>query len=205
MAPGAIGALCRPWIQITLHLRSKPASIADMRSDRPRWIVSAVIVVGLVTAKGHACGSSRNPLATPSESPATPRDGSHDFDFLIGDWKAHVRRLPKRLKGSNVWVKYEGISNHKKRLDSNANFEEFDISTSDGKNRIKAQTLRLYNPESHQWSIYPVDLDKRCSAPNRAGNASSSSWSRTAAGMPRPARVTLLMVATDCPLRAAMR
>ena len=25
---------------------------------------------------------------------------------------------------------------------------------------IKAQTLRLYNPESHQWSIYLVDLDK---------------------------------------------
>jgi hypothetical protein len=29
---------------------------------------------------------------------ATPlRDGAHDFDFLIGKWKAHVRRLPDRL------------------------------------------------------------------------------------------------------------
>jgi hypothetical protein len=25
---------------------------------------------------------------------------------------------------------------------------------------IKAQTLRLYNPGSHQWSIYLLDLDK---------------------------------------------
>jgi len=25
---------------------------------------------------------------------------------------------------------------------------------------IKAQTLRLYNPDSHQWSIYGLDLDK---------------------------------------------
>jgi len=39
-------------------------------------------------------------------------------------------------------------------------FEEFDVSTPDRKLRIKAQTLRLYNPESHQWSIYLVDLDK---------------------------------------------
>jgi hypothetical protein len=42
--------------------------------------------------------------------PAPKRDGAHDFDFLIGDWKAHVKRL--------------------------------------------------YNPDSHQWSIYLLDLDK---------------------------------------------
>ena len=33
-------------------------------------------------------------LPTPS---APTQDGSHDFDFLIGDWKAYVRRLPDRL------------------------------------------------------------------------------------------------------------
>ncbi len=87
------------------------------------------------------------------------RDGSHDFDFLIGNWKAHVRRLPDRLNNSNVWVEYDGISNHKKLLDSNANFEEFDVTSTDKKLRIKAQTLRLYNPTSRQWSIYLVDLD----------------------------------------------
>ena len=98
------------------------------------------------------------PLAV-SVTGADQRDGGHDFDFLIGDWKAHVRRLPERLVGSNKWVEYDGISNHKKLLDSNANFEEFDVRSKDGL-RIKAQTLRLYNPESRQWSIYLVDLDK---------------------------------------------
>jgi len=89
---------------------------------------------------------------------AAPHDGAHDFDFLIGNWKAHVRRLPDRLVGSTRWVEYDGISNHKKLLDSNANFEEFDVTGPAG--RIKAQTLRLYNPESRQWSIYLVDLEK---------------------------------------------
>jgi hypothetical protein len=87
------------------------------------------------------------------------RDGSHDFDFIIGNWKAHVRRLPDRLNNSNTWIEYNGISNHKKLLDSNANFEEFDVTSTDNKLRIKAQTLRLYNPTSRQWSIYLVDLD----------------------------------------------
>jgi hypothetical protein len=53
---------------------------------------------------------------------------AHDFDFLIGDWKAHVRRLPDRLSGSTQWIEYDGISRHKKILDSNANFEEFEVN-----------------------------------------------------------------------------
>src|SRR6202451_4200796 len=74
------------------------------------------------------------------------RDGSHDFDFLIGDWKAHVRRLPDRLNNSNKWDEYDGISNHHKLLDSNANFEQFEVTSTDKKLHIKAQTLRMYNP-----------------------------------------------------------
>ncbi len=97
---------------------------------------------------------------TPSDPADLPqRDGSHDFDFLIGDWKAHVRRLPDRLNNSNVWNEYDGISNHHKLLDSNANFEQFEVTSPDKKLHIKAQTLRLYNPATRQWSIYLVDLD----------------------------------------------
>src|SRR5690242_11624003 len=135
--------------------------MAGMKSIRLGCIVSAVIsAAALFTGEVHAVSGSPNSQLSTNGATATQRDGSHDFDFLIGDWKAHVRRLPERLKGSNVWVEYDGISNHKKLLDSNANFEEFDVSSSDKKLRIKAQTLRLYSPESHQWSIYLVDLDK---------------------------------------------
>src|SRR5437899_2427670 len=98
--------------------------------------------------------------ATGGESPAPAHDGSHDFDFLVGNWKAHVRRLPDRLVGSNTWIEYNGISNHKKLLDSNANFEEFEVDNPEKHLHIKGQTLRLYNPDSHQWSIYLLDLDK---------------------------------------------
>jgi hypothetical protein len=97
---------------------------------------------------------------TPSDPANLPqRDGSHDFDFLIGDWKAHVRRLPDRLNNSNKWDEYDGISNHHKVLDSNANFEQFEVSSTDKKLHIKEQTIRLYNPATRQWSIYLVDLD----------------------------------------------
>ena len=131
-----------------------------MKLIRLRFILPAVMSALLFIGKVHALSELQPSLMSASGSTAAQADGSHDFDFLIGDWKAHVRRLPERLKGSNVWIEYDGISNHKKLLDSNANFEEFDVSTPDKKLRIKAQTLRLYNPESRQWSIYLVDLDK---------------------------------------------
>src|SRR5215469_10067243 len=127
-----------------------------MKSIRLGCVLPAVIGAVLFVSEVPALSGFLNSQVSANGSTATQGDGSHDFDFLIGDWKAHVRRLPERLKGSNVWVENNGISNHKKLLDSNANFEEFDVSTPDKKLRIKAQTLRLYNPESHQWSIYLV-------------------------------------------------
>jgi hypothetical protein len=104
-------------------------------------------------------------LALAQAPPATPpaatlRDGSHDFDFLIGRWKAHVRRLPERLVGSTAWIEYDGISDHRKILASNANLEEFEVDSPASHLHIHAQTLRLYNPETHQWSIYLLDLEK---------------------------------------------
>jgi len=104
--------------------------------------------------------SGGQPLASPASILPQPHDGSHDFDFHIGNWKAHVRVLVDRLNGSRKWVVYDGISNHKKLLDSSANFEEFDAYCAELQKRNKGQTLRLYNPDTHQWSIYLVDLDK---------------------------------------------
>jgi hypothetical protein len=132
----------------------------NMKRTQLGYLLLVVATAALLINEVQALPRFPNSQSPANASTATQTDRSHDFDFLIGDWKAHVRRLPERLKGSNVWVEYNGISNHKKLLDSNANFEEFDVSTPDHKLRIKAQTLRLYNPESHQWSIYLVDLDK---------------------------------------------
>ncbi len=113
----------------------------------------ALLAVCMTLAVPLHAQTASNPALLPQ------RDGSHDFDFLIGDWRAHVRRLPDRLNNSNHWDVYDGISNHHKLLDSNANFEQFEVTSPDKKLHIKAQTLRLYNPETRQWSIYLVDLD----------------------------------------------
>jgi hypothetical protein len=131
--------------------------MASTRMARLRCVVLAAgfCLACLVRAQAFQASSASSPPAV-----ITEHDGSHDFDFLIGNWKAHVRRLPDRLNGSNAWDVYDGISNHKKLLDSNTNFEEFEVDSPEKHLHMKAQTLRMYSPASHQWSIYLLDLDK---------------------------------------------
>src|SRR6266702_6420369 len=128
-----------------------------MTSRRMPFQLLAIVILLPCLQAGAAPPQQAPPPAVP---PGPQHDGAHDFDFLIGDWKVHVKRLPDRLVGSTHWIEYDGISNHKKLLDSNANFEEFAVENRAQGLRIKGQTLRLYNPESHQWSIYLLDLDK---------------------------------------------
>ena len=38
------------------------------------------------------------------------RDGQHDFDFELGSWKIHLKRLQHPLTGSNSWIEFDGTS-----------------------------------------------------------------------------------------------
>jgi hypothetical protein len=88
------------------------------------------------------------PLAAQS---AAPQDGRRDFDFEIGTWNTHLRRLVRPLSGSTEWVEYEGTTLVRKVWKGDANLVELDVTGPAG--RILALSLRLYNPESRQWSL----------------------------------------------------
>lgn len=83
--------------------------------------------------------------------PAAALDGQHDFDFEIGTWKTHLKRLLRPLTGSTTWVEYNGTSTVRKVWQGRANLVELKVDGPAG--RIEALSLRLYDPESHQWSL----------------------------------------------------
>jgi hypothetical protein len=89
---------------------------------------------------------------TSLEQDSAERDGQHDFDFEIGSWNIHLSRLQDRLAGSTTWVDFDGTSVTRKVWNGRANLEEFEADSSQG--HIEGLTLRLYNPQSRQWSIY---------------------------------------------------
>jgi hypothetical protein len=75
----------------------------------------------------------------------------HAFDFEIGTWKTHLRRLVRPLTGSTTWVEYEGTSVVRKVWNGRANLLELDVQGPAG--RIEALSLRLYDSQTRKWSL----------------------------------------------------
>lgn len=86
------------------------------------------------------------------ETQISQRDGQHDFDFWVGTWKIHNRRLKHPLSGSNEWYEFEGTISARPVWQGKANFDEAVFESPLG--RFHGLTLRLYDPNSRQWSIY---------------------------------------------------
>ena len=108
------------------------------------------LFVTLPTPHGFAQESSAAPRSGRQQTPAA-RDGQHDFDFEIGTWKTHLRRLLNPLTGSTTWVEYQGTTVVRKVWDGRANLVELVADGPAG--HFEGLSLRLYNPNSRQWSL----------------------------------------------------
>jgi hypothetical protein len=86
-----------------------------------------------------------------AQQTAKERDGQHDFDWDIGTWKTHMRRLLHPLTGSTTWVEYDGTDVVRKIWDGRANLGEVELDGRAG--HLELLTLRLYDPQARQWSI----------------------------------------------------
>jgi hypothetical protein len=108
-------------------------------------IVAAIGGIALFDLRVHA---QQPPTAAASK---ILRDGQHDFDFEIGTWRTHVHRLLHPLTGSTTWADYDGTSVVRKIWNGRANLVELEVSGPAG--HIEGLSLRLYDPQSRQWSL----------------------------------------------------
>jgi hypothetical protein len=96
-------------------------------------------------------GAAQQNSGPSSASQQQEHDGQHDFDFEIGTWKTQVTRLQHPLTGSTTWVEYEGTTLVRKVWNGGANLLELEADGPAG--HFEGLNLRLYNPQSHQWSL----------------------------------------------------
>jgi hypothetical protein len=113
-----------------------------------------LLICGLVATLVPLQALAQQSPATPaSDAPAVAagRDGQHDFDFEIGTWRTHLKRLTKPLSGSTTWVEYEGITVVRKVWGGRANLAELEADGPAG--HLQVLSLRLYDPQARQWSL----------------------------------------------------
>ena len=105
-------------------------------------VIALCAVVALVPAQSV---SSRSQAAA-------VHDGQHDFDFELGHWHIHLKKLMHPLTGSKDWVEFDGTSVTQKLWDGRAQIEQFETDSSVG--HLEGLTLRTFNPQTHQWFLY---------------------------------------------------
>ena len=121
----------------------------NIRQIRAYRILCSLVVI-LQPLQGFAQQNSDTSKTSVQHIP-TERDGQHDFDFEIGAWKTHVSRLLHPLTGSSTWVEYDGTTVVRKVWNGRANLVELVAVGPAG--HFEGLNLRLYNPQSHQWSL----------------------------------------------------
>ena len=110
-----------------------------------------IVLTALMSLTGPAAAAPQVDSQAPKAAVAE-RDGSHDFDPLLGTWKYHLKRRVDPLTGSNKWIDLDGTGVCRRVWDSGAQIDQ--IVVDGGGTHIEGLTLRTYNPQTHLWSLH---------------------------------------------------
>jgi hypothetical protein len=132
------------------HFRRNPERMTIIRNAILTLLASAIAANASATPPSSVAAQTSTDRPAAVALPAL-RDGSHDFDFEFGAWKAHVARRLQPLTGSTEWVEYDGPSTVAKVWGGKANLGELHVGGPGGE--IEGLSLRLYDPASHEWRI----------------------------------------------------
>ena len=127
--------------EIPMKLRHRAAVIA--------MLTFAVAILTLFTARLSSDSGHRIAQAESAVS------GVHDFDFLVGSWRVHHRKLKQRLVNNHDWVEFEGTLVMRKVMDGYSNVDDDVFEVPGGAYRGVA--LRSFDTKTQQWSIWWLD------------------------------------------------
>jgi hypothetical protein len=141
-------------VALTKGMNKTAKSLRETMMSERKYIRTFLMMCSFVvivhTVQGFARQNSDASRTSLQRTPAE-RDGQHDFDFEIGTWKTHLKRLLHPLTGSTTWVEYEATTVVRKVWNGRANLVELEADGPGG--HFEGLNLRLYNPQSHQWSL----------------------------------------------------
>ncbi|MDG4823190.1 hypothetical protein O7635_15140 [Asanoa sp. WMMD1127] len=94
----------------------------------------------------------------------------NDFDFFVGTWTSRQRRLREVLTGCTEWYEFEGLSRSWSVLDGAGNIDEVTFPSQG----FGGVTMRLYDAERDEWSLYWASSRTGLSLPPVVGRFDAS-------------------------------
>lgn len=94
-------------------------------------------------------------LTATTEQPKVPTafadPTQHDFDWQLGSWDIHMKRMLHPLSSAETWTNYDGKVEVSKVWGGRANLALIDTQGPSG--HLQFLSLRLYEPKSRQWTL----------------------------------------------------
>ena len=113
------------------------------------------LAVALLAAAIGSIVPVRSSQDNPKALQATNLSGLHDFDFLVGRWQVHHRRLKERLANSHEWVEFDGTCSNFPLMGGWGNVDDNVLNMPGG--TYRGVGLRSYDPKTGQWAIWWLD------------------------------------------------
>ena len=122
-------------------------------------IIRALVVVALFglaeAATGNTSAQTAAPPRVPPDKTREAPKALHDFDFLVGNWRVHHRKLKVRLANNHEWVEFEGTLSSQPLMGGYSNVDDLVLNVPGSPYRGVA--LRSFDRESQQWLIWWLD------------------------------------------------
>jgi hypothetical protein len=122
-----------------------------------RLAVTVWMILGLMASEPSVAQSSPG-SGTEIGHAESAVPGLHDFDFLVGRWQVHHRKLKHRLVNSHEWIEFEGTLFNQPLMGGYANVDDTVFEVPGGTYRGVAP--RSFDAKSAQWSIWWMDSRK---------------------------------------------
>jgi hypothetical protein len=149
-----MNAYRRNGVQALLRIGYRRNSRGGIVSIHHRSVLIALLSLCLA-APGQFAAESHQASGPGMDQTETAVPGLHDFDFLVGQWQAHHRKLKQRLANNHEWVEFEGTLSSQPLMGGYSNVDDTVLSVPGAPYRGVA--LRSFDAKTQQWSIWWLD------------------------------------------------
>jgi hypothetical protein len=120
-----------------------------------RTIIVAIAMTFCIAAPGLPAGQPSQATGANMNPSKPAAAGLNDFDFLVGHWTVHHRRLKERLANSHEWIEFEGTAVTQKIMGGYGTLDDNVLELPGG--TYRGVGLRSFEPKSGTWSIWWLD------------------------------------------------